>query len=99
MRGKCNHYFLFSRIHLSTSQTLYEAKNLLDVVCNQQMLITEIAGLFLHNGQGQNVLLLAVYSVSLYLFFVNQCFIIQLGVKDLCLGLLPLILATIYPVS
>lgn len=54
LRGKCSDYFLFSHIHVSTSQPLYQTK-LLDVVCNQYLLIIESAGWFLFNGQGQNV--------------------------------------------
>lgn len=65
LRGKCSDYFLFSHIHVSTSQPLYQTK-LLDVVCNQYLLIIESAGWFLFNGQGQNVA--DCLFVSLYFF-------------------------------
>lgn len=72
LRGKCSDYFLFSHIHVSTSQPLYQTK-LLDVVCNQYLLIIESAGWFLFNGQGQNVADCLFVSLS---FFFNLCLIL-----------------------
>lgn len=72
LRGKCSDYFLFSHIHVSTSQPLYQTK-LLDVVCNQYLLIIESAGWFLFNGQGQNVADCLFVSLS---FVFNLCLIL-----------------------
>lgn len=72
LRGKCSDYFLFSHIHVSTSQPLYQTK-LLDVVCNQYLLIIESAGWFLFNGQGQNVADCLFVSLSFFLTCVLFC--------------------------
>lgn len=72
LRGKCSDYFLFSHIHVSTSQPLYQTK-LLDVVCNQYLLIIERAGWFLLNGQGQNVADCLFVSLSFFLTCVLFC--------------------------
>lgn len=72
LRGKCSDYFLFSHIHVSTSQPLYQTK-LLDVVCNQYLLIIESAGWFLLNGQGQNVADCLFVSLSFFLTCVLFC--------------------------
>lgn len=50
-----------------------------------------MAGLFLGNQQGQNVRLL-----SLAVSFFYQCFIMQLRDRGSCLGLVPLMLASVY---